>query len=115
MIKTHCLEHHSKEAAELLAVMGNQKRMMILCNLTRGELQVGSLAEKVGLSQSALSQHLAKLRNQHLVQTRRESQTIFYSIKSDSVHKMLQTLTSIYCAESVANGEPSISKMAANA
>ncbi|MCY0148101.1 metalloregulator ArsR/SmtB family transcription factor [Hoeflea sp. G2-23] len=114
-METHCLEHHSKEAAKLLAVMGNQKRMMILCNLTRGEMQVGSLAERVGLSQSALSQHLAKLRNQHLVQTRRESQTIFYSIKSDSVCKMLQTLTSIYCAGSAANDEQTISKIAANA
>jgi DNA-binding transcriptional ArsR family regulator len=75
---------YSEEAADLLAAMGNQKRMMILCNLANGEMQVGTLAEKVDLSQSALSQHLAKLRTRQLVKTRREAQAVYYSINSDS-------------------------------
>lgn len=77
--------------------MGNQKRMMILCNLASGEMQVGVLAEKVDLSQSALSQHLAKLRTRNLVRTRRDAQAIYYSISSEPVLKMLRTLTDIYC------------------
>jgi DNA-binding transcriptional ArsR family regulator len=97
MINAQCLESHSGEAAELLAAMGNQKRMLILCNLARGEMQVGVLADKVDLSQSALSQHLAKLRNQGLVKTRRQAQTIYYSISSNSVIQMLQTLNTIFC------------------
>ena len=77
--------------------MGNQKRMMILCNLAGGEMQVGTLAEKVDLSQSALSQHLAKLRSRHLVKTRREAQAVYYSIDSEPVLQMLRTLSNIYC------------------
>lgn len=97
MIDSQRLEAHSREAADLLAAMGNQKRMMILCNLARGEMQVGVLADKVDLSQSALSQHLAKLRTRNLVKTRRDAQAIYYSISSDPVLKMLRTLSDIYC------------------
>lgn len=96
MIDTNRLETHSEEAADLLAAMGNQKRMMILCNLAKGEMQVGILAEKVDLSQSALSQHLAKLRTRQLVKTRREAQSVYYSINSEPVLQMLATLTDIY-------------------
>nr|WP_040450420.1 metalloregulator ArsR/SmtB family transcription factor [Hoeflea phototrophica] len=91
------LERNSDEAATLLSAMANQKRLLILCNLARGEVQVGVLAERVQLSQSALSQHLAKLRNQGLVSTRREAQTIFYSINSNPVLQMLRTLDTLYC------------------
>ncbi|MDP2121650.1 MAG: metalloregulator ArsR/SmtB family transcription factor [Hoeflea sp.] len=94
---SHSLEAHSEEAADLLAAMGNEKRMMILCNLARGEMQVGVLAERVDLSQSALSQHLAKLRTRNLVKTRRDAQAIYYSINSEPVLKMLRTLSDIYC------------------
>lgn len=97
MLEVRNLESHSEEAADLLAAMGNQKRMMILCNLAKGEMQVGVLAEKVDLSQSALSQHLAKLRSRNLVKTRREAQAIYYSINSKSVLQMLETLNDIYC------------------
>jgi DNA-binding transcriptional ArsR family regulator len=97
MIDAQHLETHSGEAADLLAAMGNQKRMMILCNLANGEMQVGTLAQRVELSQSALSQHLAKLRTRRLVKTRREAQAVYYSIDSEPVLQMLQTLTRIYC------------------
>ncbi|OCW59191.1 ArsR/SmtB family transcription factor [Hoeflea olei] len=96
MIDPHLLEAHSGEAADLLSAMGNQKRMMILCNLAKGEMQVGALAEKVELSQSALSQHLAKLRTRNLVKTRRDAQAIYYSINSEPVFEMLRTLSNIY-------------------
>ncbi|WP_394688201.1 ArsR/SmtB family transcription factor [Hoeflea sp.] len=97
MIDAQDLERNSDEAATLLSAMANQKRLLILCNLARGEMQVGALAERVQLSQSALSQHLAKLRNQGLVSTRREAQTIFYSINSNPVLQMLRTLDTLYC------------------
>lgn len=77
--------------------MANPKRLMILCSLVEGEVPVGVLANQVGLSQSALSQHLAKLRAQKLVKTRRDAQTIYYSSTSESVIKMLEVLEDIYC------------------
>lgn len=78
--------------------MANPKRLMILCSLVEGEVPVGVLATQVGLSQSALSQHLSKLRAQKLVKTRRDAQTIYYSSTSESVMKILGTLEDIYCS-----------------
>jgi ArsR family transcriptional regulator, virulence genes transcriptional regulator len=91
------LSEHSNAAAGLLSAMANPKRLMILCCLVKGEVAVGALATQVGLSQSALSQHLSKLRAQKLVKTRRDAQTIYYSSSSDSVLKVLETLEDIYC------------------
>ena len=91
------LSEHSAAAANLLSAMANPKRLMILCCLVKGEVAVGALAMKVGLSQSALSQHLSKLRAQKLVNTRRDAQTIYYSSSADSVMKVLQTLELLYC------------------
>ena len=84
-------------AAALLSAMANPKRLMILRSLVRGEVAVGVLANQVGLSQSALSQHLSKLRAQKLVTTRRDAQTIYYSSSSEPVKKVLATLEDIYC------------------
>ena len=71
------LQKHSAEAADLLKQLGNQNRLMILCSLINGGLSVTALNQITDLSQSALSQHLASLRKDELVQTRREAQTIF--------------------------------------
>jgi DNA-binding transcriptional ArsR family regulator len=92
------LSDHSSVAAALLSAMANPKRLMILCSLVQGEVPVGVLANQVGLSQSALSQHLSKLRAQKLVTTRRDAQTIYYSSSSEPVMKVLATLGDIYCA-----------------
>jgi DNA-binding transcriptional ArsR family regulator len=70
----------ASRAAELLKMMGNEKRLMILCQLVNGEKSVGELEGLIGLKQSALSQHLAKLRAQRLVATRRVSQTVYYRL-----------------------------------
>jgi DNA-binding transcriptional ArsR family regulator len=75
--------------ARLLAVLGNTKRFLIVCHLLQGELSVGAIAERVDLSQSALSQHLAKLRSMDLVETRRVRQTIYYSCKSEEMRALL--------------------------
>ena len=90
------------EAARLLKLLANEKRLVILCFLaTRGELPVGALVEALGLSQSALSQHLARLRRDGLVLFRRESQTLHYRIADPRVVRVLGVLEEIFCARSL--------------
>jgi len=92
-------EHTQAEvASDFLSAMANPKRLLILRVLVGGEIAVGALAAKVGLSQSALSQHLSKLRAQNLVTTRRDAQTIYYSSKSAAVLTILDSLDRIYAA-----------------
>ncbi len=90
---------HSKAgtAAGFLKQLANENRLVILCELVRGERSVGELEAVVGLSQSALSQHLAKLRAARLVETRRESQTIYYSLADPGVTKIIGALYELYC------------------
>ena len=76
---------NAEAAAALLTLMGNEKRLLIVSHLADGEMSVGAIAEKVLLSQSALSQHLAKLRALDLVETRRDRQMIYYSCRSEPV------------------------------
>ena len=87
------------QAASLLKSLSNDKRLMILCRLAGNEVSVGELQKDSGLSQSAFSQHLAVLRAGKLVQTRRDGQTIYYSISDPAVLKVMETLASIYCPE----------------
>ena len=92
------LEVRSAEAAQLLKLVANERRLLILCRLVvEKEMSVGALAEAVGLSQSALSQHLAKMRDEGLVATRRESQTVFYRIADANVLRLLKFLKRVYC------------------
>lgn len=84
-------------AAGFLKLMANARRLLILCELLQGEHSVGDLARAVGLSQSALSQHLAKLRRARLVATRREAQTIHYSLADPGVTKVIGALYDLYC------------------
>jgi DNA-binding transcriptional ArsR family regulator len=92
-----CLDEQSIiSASKLLAAMENPKRLAILRILVDAEIPVGELAHRVGLSQSALSQHLAKLRNANVVQTRREAQVIYYFSHSDAVRRILATLVAIF-------------------
>ena len=88
---------HAAEAAGLLKVLGNEQRLLILCNLLEGPLAVGELNARVELSQSALSQHLALLREAGLVETRRESQSIVYSLPPGPVTQVMAVMQDIYC------------------
>jgi len=97
-IKPAALEAHAETAAELLKAMGGKWRLLVLCNLVGGERSVGELQRIVGLSQSALSQHLAVLRRMKLVETRRESQTIYYRLAGGAAGAILETLYGLYCA-----------------
>ncbi len=84
------------QGTHLLKAMANEKRLQILCLLANQELSVTQINHQLALSQSALSQHLAILRNDGLVTTRRESQTIFYSLTSKSANAILETLAQYY-------------------
>lgn len=91
-------EARAAEATRLLKALANEKRLMILCKLIEtGEASVSRLGEAVNLSQSALSQHLARMREEGLVTFRREAQTLFYRIADPNVAALLATLKSIYC------------------
>lgn len=92
------MRRHAGDAAGLLKLLANESRLMVLCALAEGELSVGEINSVVDLSQSALSQHLASLREAGLVATRREAQLIYYRLADDKVTRIMQTLQSIYCA-----------------
>jgi ArsR family transcriptional regulator, virulence genes transcriptional regulator len=91
------LRSNAGQAAELLKAMSNENRLLILCHLGEKELSVSELNQYIDLSQSSLSQHLARLRNDGLVKTRRESQTIFYSIANQSVVRLIGFLQQEFC------------------
>ena len=90
-------EANAGAAAKLLRALANERRLMILCQLTEGERSVGQLLPLVGLSQSALSQHLAVLREEGVVATRRESQVVWYRIADLAALKVVSTLAEIFC------------------
>ena len=79
--------------------MSNRHRLMVLCELWNGEKSVGELERVVGLSQSALSQHLARLRRDELVTTRREAQTIYYSLAGNEAASLIRALVRLYANE----------------
>jgi DNA-binding transcriptional ArsR family regulator len=88
---------HASDAATLMSALGNESRLIVLCSLTDGEKSVGDLNEVVPLSQSALSQQLGRLRQQGLVTTRREAQTIYYSLTPGPAGRVINLLHDIYC------------------
>lgn len=92
-------ESKADDAAALLKAMSNPHRLIILCRLGASEASVGELLVDSGLSQSALSQHLAVLRQKGLVETRRESQTIYYTLADPAVRQIIETLMKIFCPE----------------
>lgn len=92
------LQDSAVQAAALLQAVGNPNRLLVLCLLmAQGEMTVGALNEMVALSPSALSQHLAKMREEGLVTYRREAQTLYYRIEDPRVGKLIGTLKDIFC------------------
>jgi len=91
------MQQNATEAVTLLKSLANESRLMIMCVLTEGELSVGQLNQRIKLSQSALSQHLAVLREQGLVNTRRESQTIYYRLTDSPAMNVIGLLHEVYC------------------
>lgn len=91
------LTERSAEVAAYLKVLANPARLLILCELNEGERSVGSLERAVGLAQSALSQHLAKLREKGIVATRRDAQTIYYRLADPNAVRLMSTLYELFC------------------
>ena len=93
------LQKNARHAAGLLKAMSNPARLVILCQLAEGERSVGELERAVGLSQSGISQHLAVLRRESVVTSRRVRQTVFYSLGSADVVTLMATLHTIFCSK----------------
>jgi len=95
------LEHMAQSAARassLMKTLGHKDRLMILCHLANGEKSVGQIADLLEISQSPLSQHLSRMRKEGLVDTRREAQTIYYSLKSGEASRIVEVLYELFCA-----------------
>ncbi len=86
------------KASELMKTLGHKDRLMVLCHLSSGEKSVGELARLLEIPQSPLSQHLARMRKEQLVTTRREAQTIYYSIASREAAHVVQLMHDLYCS-----------------
>jgi DNA-binding transcriptional ArsR family regulator len=95
------MQAYAADAASLMRAFGNESRLMILCTLAEGERSVGELNEIIPLSQSALSQQLARLRREGLVKTRRESQVIHYSLCDGPADRVINVLHDIFCGTGV--------------
>ena len=108
------LEEAARKASDMLKALANEYRLLILCHLLDGEKQVAELQTLFNLSQSSLSQHLARLRHEGLVNTRRESQAIFYSLAGDEAKEILKVLYTLYC-EPQTKSQPAATKENANA
>ena len=99
MLNLQKMQQSARNASELLKALGNEHRLMILCQLADGEKSVGQLVALIGIAQSPLSQHLARLRRDGLVRTRRQSQTIFYSLASAEATRVIELLYDMFCAQ----------------
>ena len=91
------MSENAEKVETLLKAMANRQRLMILCQLLKSEMSVSAITQAIGLSQSAVSQHLSVLRNDGLVTTRREAQTIYYSIGNKQVLQLIETLYIMFC------------------
>ncbi|MDT8408151.1 MAG: metalloregulator ArsR/SmtB family transcription factor [Wenzhouxiangellaceae bacterium] len=91
------MARHADDAAQFLKMMANPHRLMILCHLLEGEMSVSNINRHLPLSQSALSQHLAVLRNRGMVSTRRDQQTIYYDLANDGIEAIIGQLYSQFC------------------
>ena len=94
------MAEHASEAADLMRAMASEHRLMVLCSLVQGEQSVSQLLESIPVSQSALSQHLAVLRRERLVSTRRQGQTVFYGLKPGPTVNIIRVLYDNYCCGS---------------
>ncbi len=99
ILQVQDMRQSAAQAVRLLKTLANESRLLIMCVLAEGECSVGALNQQIDLSQSALSQHLAVLREQGLVQTRRESQTIYYARADSEAIPLIQTLHDAFCPD----------------
>ena len=93
----NAMRRNAGKAAAMLRMLSHEARLAVLCDLAEGERSAGALVDSSGLSQSALSQHLAKLREEGLVATRRDGQTIYYRLSDGKAARIIELLHEIYC------------------
>ena len=93
------MRDNAQEASALMKSLANPSRLLVLCALVTREHTVGELEALTGLSQSAVSQHLARLRDEQIVATRRDAQRVFYSLENPGVQAVLETMHGLYCAD----------------
>jgi len=96
-ISSYDLQIIASEASDFLKQLANKQRLMILCHLVDGEKSVSELQNLLGIQQSSLSQHLAKLRNQQIIEPRREAQNMYYSITDQNAFQVIQLLHKMFC------------------
>ena len=96
------MQENATRASDLMKLLGHPHRLMILCELNQGECSVGDLSEKIGINQSPLSQHLARMRHEGVVDSRREAQTVFYSLAGGEVSAVISLLYKLYCDPALA-------------
>lgn len=94
-----CIAQKSAEVATLLKLLSNEHRLLILCNLADNELCVSDLEQRLNISQSSLSQHLARLRSQGVVEFRKESTTVYYTLSNPKAASLIKTIHSLYCKD----------------
>jgi DNA-binding transcriptional ArsR family regulator len=92
------MQASATRASDMLKLLGHPDRLMVLCELKMGEKSVSELANRVGVSQSPLSQHLARMRYEDVVETRRDGQTVYYSLKEGEASLLIESLYEIFCA-----------------
>lgn len=90
---------NASRASDLMKLLGHPHRLMILCQLSQGECSVGELSERIGINQSPLSQHLARMRHEGVVTSRREGQTVYYSIARPEVAAVIEVLYGLFCEQ----------------
>ena len=91
------MQENAARASDLMKLLSHPHRLMILCELNQGERSVGELAERIGINQSPLSQHLARMRHEGVVEARREAQTVYYSLAGEETSAVISLLYSLYC------------------
>jgi DNA-binding transcriptional ArsR family regulator len=90
---------NASRASEFMKLLGHPHRLMILCELNEGECSVSELAERIGINQSPLSQHLARMRHEGVVQARREAQTVYYSLAGREASAMISLIYELFCSQ----------------
>ncbi len=96
------MQQNATRASELMKLLSHPHRLMILCELNHGECSVGDMAQRIGINQSPLSQHLARMRHAGVVSARRDAQTVYYSLEGEEVSAIISLLYDLYCDPEVA-------------
>jgi DNA-binding transcriptional ArsR family regulator len=102
------MEIAAERVSELMKLLANKHRLLVLCQLADGEKSVGQLARLLGVREPAMSQQLAVLRREGLVRPRRDAQTIYYGLARDDVRRLMEFLYATYCGDAAGEGDDDV-------